>query len=215
MKKITILLILCFMATSAKAQTFEEWFAQTKTQKKYLLQQIAALKVYSGYVKKGYEISKYGLKAIGDIKDFDLNLHSEYYNSLKNVNPSIKKISKVEDIITIHSAIQDVYEALDADLEKSEMFNREEVEYIHRVFSRLLIDCADLMDVLTAITTSDKFEMKDNERLERIDALHIDMQDKYTFANHFNSVTMAIATYRTQSEKDLQMSLFLNGFKTE
>jgi hypothetical protein len=34
------------------AQTWSEWFSQKKTQKKYLLEQVAALKIYAGYLKK-------------------------------------------------------------------------------------------------------------------------------------------------------------------
>lgn len=45
----------------AEAQTFDEWFRQKKTQKKYLVQQIAALKVYLGYLKEGYEIAQKGM----------------------------------------------------------------------------------------------------------------------------------------------------------
>ena len=39
------------------SQKWDEWFKQKKTQKKYLIQQIAALKVYLGYLKEGYDIA--------------------------------------------------------------------------------------------------------------------------------------------------------------
>ncbi|MCH5688762.1 conjugal transfer protein TraI [Niabella sp. W65] len=53
MKKILLFLLLVVSAGSnLQAQTFAEWFQQKKTQKKYLLQQIAALQVYIGYAKK-------------------------------------------------------------------------------------------------------------------------------------------------------------------
>jgi len=49
MKKIFLFLLLVVSAGSnLQAQTFAEWFQQKKTQKKYLLQQIAALQVYIG-----------------------------------------------------------------------------------------------------------------------------------------------------------------------
>ncbi|ULT42931.1 conjugal transfer protein TraI [Niabella defluvii] len=66
MKKILLFLLLVVSAGSnLQAQTFAEWFQQKKTQKKYLLQQIAALQVYIGYAKKGYNIAKDGLNTIG------------------------------------------------------------------------------------------------------------------------------------------------------
>ena len=62
MKKQFLIILFAVVSTSVKAQTFAEWFQQGATQKKYLLQQIAALQVYIGYVQKGYSIAKKGLK---------------------------------------------------------------------------------------------------------------------------------------------------------
>jgi hypothetical protein len=100
MKKILLLATAgLFAFLSSNAQTADEWFNQKSTQKKYLLQQIAALKVYLGYAKKGYTIVTSGVNTIRNIKNGDLNLHRDFFNRLKNVNPSIRKYAKVADII--------------------------------------------------------------------------------------------------------------------
>ena len=52
------------LATTVRAQTFAEWFQQKSTQKKYLLQQIAALQVYAAYYKAGNNIAHNGLGSI-------------------------------------------------------------------------------------------------------------------------------------------------------
>ena len=65
------------------AQTVNEWVNQKSTQKKYLLQQIAALQVYINYAKKGYNIVSGGINTIRDIKKGDLNLHNTFFSSLK------------------------------------------------------------------------------------------------------------------------------------
>ena len=52
--KILLMILAFFVSGKTYSQTYEEWFQQTKTQKKYLLQQIAALKVYIGYAEKGF-----------------------------------------------------------------------------------------------------------------------------------------------------------------
>ena len=41
------------------------------------------------------------------------------------------------------------------------------------------------IDEFIAVTTSNELEMKDDERLKRIDTLYNDMQGKYTFAQSF------------------------------
>src|SRR5260221_4860823 len=105
MKMIFIILSLFVCIQAGHAQTYDEWFRQKKTQKKYLLQQIAALQVYIDYAKKGYDIASKGLNTIRDIKNGDFNLHRDFFGSLKQVNPKIKKYAKVADIIAYQVSI--------------------------------------------------------------------------------------------------------------
>src|SRR5438046_646086 len=102
-----IIIILSFLAAGqlCRAQTYDEWVRQSKTQKKYLLEQILALKTYIGYAEKGYSIASKGLNTIKDIKDGDFNLHDNFFNSLSAVNPQVKKYSKVAAIIAMQISI--------------------------------------------------------------------------------------------------------------
>src|SRR5258706_14560273 len=100
MKKIIMGFVMCSASfCSIHAQTAEEWTQQKKTQIKYLLQQIAANKVYIDYLEKGYSIARNGLQTIQNIKKGDFNLHFNFFDSLKKVNPKIKGWAKVADII--------------------------------------------------------------------------------------------------------------------
>ena len=215
MKKLIILLLLSLLAVGTQAQTFNELFQQKKTQKKYLIQQIAALEIYLGYVKKGYSIAKKGLNTIGDIKNGELNLHTDYFSSLKNVKPEIKNYTKVADIIVLQINIMNTYKHVYSNVNESWAFNPEEVSYINCVFTRLLDDCASTIYELTMITTAGKLEMKDGERLERIDELYMDMQDKYTFAQSFGNEALVLAAGRFQEKNDIQTSRTLNGIKNQ
>ena len=78
MKKILSVLIPIMCFNLCYAQTFEEWFQQTQTQKHYLVEQIAALQVYLGYVKKGYDIASKGIHTISDIKNGEFNLYGTF-----------------------------------------------------------------------------------------------------------------------------------------
>src|SRR4051812_10433920 len=94
-------------------QTWDEWFKQKKTQKKYLLNQIAALKVYAGYAKKGYKIAEMGLTTIGKIKNHDFNLHKDFFASFRSINPKLEDYRKISEMITIQTLLlkqcKDVY----------------------------------------------------------------------------------------------------------
>lgn len=215
MKKLIILFLFGMFATGAKAQTFAEWFQQKKTQKKYLLQQIAGLQVYAGYLQKGYSIAQKGLTAIGDFKNGEFNLHSDYFNSLKNVNPRVKNYARVADIISFQVQIVQTYHRAYRQIKESNAFNPDEITYVYRVFGRLLDDCTAAIDELITVTASGKLEMKDDERLKRIDALYNDMQDKYTFAKSFSNETIELAAVRIKEKNDVQTSRLINGIKNE
>lgn len=213
MKRCIILILFAILSTGTKAQTFAEWFRQSATQKKYLLQQIAALQMYISYVKKGYSIAKKGLNTISDIKHGEFNLHKDYFNSLKTVNPKIKNYSKVADIIALQLNILKIYKDAVTRLKQSGAFTAGEIRYINGVFERLVDDCAKAIDELITITTSGQMEMKDDGRLKRIDTLYSDMKDKYTFVQDFSNGAKLLAASRISEQNDIQTIRALNDIK--
>ncbi len=213
MKKSLILFLFVMFETTTQAQTFAEWFRQKKTQKQYLIQQVAALQVYIGYAQKGYSIAQEGLNMIGDFKRGEFNLHTGYFNSLKNVNPKIKQYAKVADIMAMQVAIIKGYNRTRRQMQESGAFNGKELDYIIRVLGRLLDDCENTLDELITVTTDGNLEMKDDERLERIDILYQDMTDKYTFSQSFSNETMVLAASRIKENNDVQTSRALYGIK--
>jgi len=216
MKKILLFLLLFASAAGTlQAQTFAEWFQQKKTQKKYLLQQIAALQVYIGYAQKGYNIAKDGLNTIGGFTRGEFNLHTDYFNSLKTVNPEVKRYAKVADIIALQIKIVQNYNRTYRQLNSSDAFSGDELAYISRVFGRLLDDCDKTLDELITITTDSKLEMKDDERIEKIDKLYLDMQDKFTFSQSFSNDAKSLAASRIKDKTDVQTSRVLRGIKNE
>ncbi|MBW8334466.1 MAG: hypothetical protein K0M40_20795 [Prolixibacteraceae bacterium] len=215
MKKLLILFLLGMLATTTQAQTYAEWFKQKKTQKKYLVQQIAALQVYIRYAQKGYSIAKEGLKTIGDFKRGELTLHTDYFNSLKSVNPKIKQYARVADIIAMQLTIVKEFKKLRQQVMGNGVFNEKELDYIIRVLDRLLDDCENTLDQLITVTTDDNLEMKDEERLKRIDILYQDMTDKYTFSQSFSNETILLAASRIKENNDVQTSRALYDIKQD
>lgn len=195
------------------AQGFNEWLRQKATQKKYLLEQIAALKVYTGYLKKGYKIGKDGLDLIGNIKDGDFNLHKGYFNSLKSVNPEIKRYPKLADAIALQEKILVTQSRARKQLRENSMISVTELDYCNRVFDRLLKDCDNTMDELLATISNGQWSMKDDERLQRIDEIYNDMLDKYLFVVQFASSALELDSGRKMELTGIKDALILNGIK--
>jgi hypothetical protein len=214
MKKIILLLVIAALLFSElNAQTLNELFRQKASQRKYLLQQIAALQVYIGYAKKGYNIVSGGINTIRDIKKGELNLHNTFFNSLKSINPKISRYAKVVDIITYHIRIIKLAKQTLQSIREANQFTAEEVEYCKKVFDTLLDDCVESIDELLAVITPDKLTMKDNERLTRIDKLYLDMQDKFTFCNVMSEDIGILAVQRMSEKIEINQSKLINGIK--
>lgn len=215
MKKSLILFtaVIIFLQTTASAQTMDEWVNQKSTQKKYLLQQIAALHIYIGYAKKGYNIVSGGVNTIRDIKKGDLNLHNTFFSSLKTINPKISRYAKVADIISYQVRIIKLIRQTLQSIREANQFSVQEIEYCKKVLDALLDDCIQSVTDLLIIITPDKLQMTDNERLTRIDKLYLDMQDKFTFCNVISEDISLLALQRLTEQIEINRSKLINGIK--
>lgn len=179
---ITLMLMLSLLSAQyAHAQTFGEFFNQKKTQKRYLLQQIAALQVYLGYAKKGYLIVGSGLQTVKDITGGEFSLHSAFINSLKSVSPAIRKNVKIAQIIDKHLRIMDAFRLIRADNNLPISIREYIADVKETTFTSALADTQDLLMIIT----SGKVEMDDAERISRIDRIDESMSQRLGFSIYF------------------------------
>lgn len=213
MKKTMIILGLLLGTTVADGQAIGELFQQGQTQAKYLMQQIAALQVYIGYVQKGYSIVQKGLDDIGKLKKGDLDIHTDYFNSLRSVNPKVREYSKVAAIISMQLDILKVYRDARKSMAQGGLFTGQEENYVAGVYKKLLDDCTATTDELIMVTTDGKLQMTDDERIKRIDKMYSEMQTRYGFVRSFSDQSRLLATARAHDKNDVQTSRTINGIK--
>ncbi len=197
----------------ANSQTLAEWTQQEKTQKKYLLQQIAALQVYLNYAKKGYEIANKGINIIQNIKKGDFNLHEEFFTSLKKVNPKISRYVKVADIIAYQVRIIKQTKQTIQGITETKQFTTDELDYCKKVFDNLLDECIKNIEELLMVITPDVLEMKDDERLKRVDKIYFDMLDRYSFCSSFSEEMGLLSVQRLGEQIEINRSKIINGLK--
>ena len=200
LRSIGLVLMLTLLVKVVQAQTWSEWFSQKKTQKKYLLEQLAALKVYAGYLKKGYQIGSSGLTLIKQAGKGELDLHSAFFSSLKIVSPVIKNNPKVAEIIQMQLLISKAFNLL----RNSQALNPSTQGYINSVAEHINTQCWNDLETLLLTVTSGRVEMNDDERLARIDRLYDSMQEKKAFTLHFCETARAIGEERMQELKDIK-----------
>ena len=167
----TRIIALLLISTCANAQTFAEWFSQSKTQKKYLLAQIEALNRYSSYLREGYTVAKGGLGSITGYVGGEFKLHKAYYDRLKTADPALKNNAQVKEIIAWQ---QDI-------IKLTSNWNE-----IQPTKNALLKDCEAQLTKLSSII-SNKTEMSDAERLQQIELIHGEMLSNLHFASSYNT----------------------------
>lgn len=195
------MLICSGLREQACAQTFAEWFRQSSTQKKYLLQQIEALEVYSGYLKKGYSIAKGGLGSISGSLLAENGLHTAYYNELKRVNPAVANDSRVKEIVQWQ---KDIMMLLDQWAKINGLATNEQL-YLQQVRSSVYKDCDEVLSNLQNVVTDGIMEMSDADRLKLIGQLHNEMQANYRFAVGFTAQAKSYAAQQRQGQTGAQV----------
>ena len=176
-----------------------------------MLDQIAALQTYIGYAGKGYSIVSGGLKTIKNIKHGDFNLHNNFFSSLATVNPAIKKYTKVASIIAMQISIAKQITNTIKSCKKSNMLMSSELKYLKAVFNNLLGECAKNLDELFALITNNETQMKDDERIQRLDKLYDDMKDKQMFTTSFSHSAKGLSIQRLNDQNDIIISKKLHG----
>ncbi|MEJ5996619.1 hypothetical protein WG904_19480 [Pedobacter sp. Du54] len=173
---------LALSSACCKAQTYNEIFRQKKTQEKYLLKQIAYLKLYADQAWKGYKLVSGGLETINDFTSGEFKLHEAFISALSKVSSLVRKDFRVEEIVKFQLNINSSFRAL---LKSSALAQAPNQLYYRAVQEKVMTECNADLDELMDIVLSGNLEMNDSERLSRLKKIHASMQEKAGFARWF------------------------------
>ena len=205
--KALLILLFSMMATVASAQTWNEIFKQKETQKKYLLQQIAAMKMYAGFLKKGYTIANTGITSIKNLSKGEFNLHQSFFTSLKMVNPAIAGNPKIAQVIAWQLSISKDLLVLSS---RTKGLSSDK-SYIREVRLKVMKECEQDMEELLLVITSGELDMKDDERMIRLNKIYESMKDKYQFTQSFSNQVKILRLQKEQEERTNEASKKLYG----
>ncbi len=199
---LSLCLITAFVATTttkAKAQT------QDVQQLILDIEKLTQFKAILSDMQTGYTILAQGYGAVKDISEGNFNLHSAFLNSLMAVSPEVRKYGRIADIIANQASIVSEYKAAWKQANASGHFNAQELVYMNSVFSRLLTQSADNLTNLTDVITAGTLRMSDAERLQAIDHIYADTQNKLVFLRHFDNQVAVLALQRQKAQNDIQI----------
>jgi hypothetical protein len=204
MKRMILGVVLVGMGLAGRAQTFDEWFEQNSTRKKYNEEQIAAWQVYIGVLEKGYSIVESGLGTIRGIKTGEFNLHSAFYTSLETVSPVVANMGEVAEIAALQAAIVKRFTAALARYRETGGLTGGEVAYISEVYAEILKEGLADVSALSDILTSGTLQLSDDQRMDRVQVLDDHMRARYLATLAITDQADELSMVRTAQGVDVE-----------
>jgi hypothetical protein len=167
------------------------------------LQKLRQLESILDNMYKGYKILTKGYNAIKDISEGNFNLHQVFLDGLFEVNPKIRDYHKIPQIIRYQQLLVKEYKQSWNYLKDDQNLTPEELDYIEKVYSGLFKQSLKDLDELIMATTASKLRMSDDERLQAIDRIFADMEDKLAFLRYFNNGARLLCLQRAKSNHDV------------
>jgi len=167
------------------------------------IEKLAQFKEILSDMKKGYEILTTGYNTVKDLTEGNFSLHKTFLDALMQVSPTVRNYKRIGDIINYQVILVREYRAAFDRFRASGDFNEQEIAYLERVYDNLFNQSLRNLDELTTVITANKLRMSDDERLEAIDRIYEDMQDKVLFLRSFNNNTTVLAVQRAKERNDV------------
>ena len=175
------------------------------------VEKLAQFKQILSDMKKGYKILNGGYNTIKDLSEGNFSLHKTFLDALMEVSPTVKNYKRVADIINYQVILVKEYKSAFNRFKRDNNFNQQELAYLGRVYESLFKQSLNNLDDLVTIITANKLRMSDDERLEAIDKIFADMQDKLLFLRHFNNNTTVLAVQRAKERNDANTMRLIYG----
>ena len=196
-----VLLVLCLtfgLSASVRAQSFE-------VQQLFLnAEKLTQLKSILRDMKKGYQTLTTGYRLVKNISQGNFSLHETFLNGLMLVSPTVRKYHRIADIITLQSQLNKEYSNSFSRFREGGTFSAHEIDYLERVYGQLVRLTLRNLEELTMVVTSGKLRMSDDERLQAIDRIFLEMEDRVTFLRDFNERTSLLELQRKREMSELK-----------
>lgn len=138
-----------------------------------------------------------------------------FFQSLRTINAKVSDYAKVAGIIKLHQEIIAIYLRERRQLEHNPQLNRDEQKYLLEIFQNVVQECNEVISHLTAVITPGELEMKDDERLVRVDALYDQMQEHSNFIKGAVGEIKKLTLQRIKDYNDLRMNRVLRDIKNK
>ncbi|MCJ8208111.1 hypothetical protein MUY27_00230 [Mucilaginibacter sp. RS28] len=198
-KQCTFIITFLSLYASAHAQGI---FNQQSSRRKIMAEQIAGIELYATALKKGYDLSRQGLTTAHDLKNGTFGLHTDYVDSLKMVSATVRNNPKANAIAEIAAKITALFTAEIRWQQAQKQLTPDELNSLKRVADNMQVEGRTDVNELSQLLTSGLLQLTDAQRLDRIDKLYADMNDKYNFTCSYTTKARRLAKARAADKQD-------------
>jgi hypothetical protein len=199
MKNLFLMLLLlccCSFGTLAQSQEAQQLLLN--------VEKLSQLKGILTSMKKGFDVLSTGYKSVKNIAEGNFSLHEVFLDGMMLVSPEVRKYRRIADIISDQSAIVSEYKSAFKRFSTGGNFTVSELEYLGKVYGELFSQSLDNLDQLAMVITAGKLRMTDDERLQAIDRIFADTQDKLMFLRSFNRQTSSLNMQRQREKAEIE-----------
>lgn len=170
------------MSFGCQCQTANEWLRQKKTQKQYLIEQIAALQVYLKNLKQGYKVVNKGLNLVGEITGNNYSMDNIYLSSLLQVKAPVADSELNNSIEVLERGIRTRLRVLTQRIDQNAaLLTADESTYLKSVVRKVESILSEQIATKQKIETSDELQMTDAGRVEILGSARTHLEELESF----------------------------------
>jgi len=153
---------------------------------------------------KGYKILSQGYNRIKGIAEGNYNLHHVFLDGLFAINPSVAKYKRIPQIIRYQQILMKEYRRAFNRFKNDPNLTADEIRYLEKVYDYLISQSLKNLEELAMIVTANKLRMSDDERIQSIDRIYFDIENKLSFLRYFNNSTQVLVIQRAKEGSDVE-----------
>jgi hypothetical protein len=149
------------------------------------------------------QLHKLKLNQISGWTQKQKDLYSQYYQELWQIKSAIAYYSRLSDLTSKQVELVNSYNRAWALLKADKHFTAEELAYMTKVYDGILQASIKDLDQILAVVNPSKTQMKDEKRLELINATADHMDTNYNDLQKFNNQNFLLSIQRAQDENEV------------
>lgn len=166
------------------------------------IEKLAQLKIMLNNMYSGYAMLSKGYDNIRTQAQSEFTLHKNFIDQLSTVSPAVKNSAMVAKIISLQGEIRQEYATAFNSIRQTGVFSTKEMMQLLDLYEQVVAKAAQNIDALMQITTADRMQMSEADRIFFLESLVSDMDNLLARLRNFTAQAKTTAALRTKIKKD-------------